>query len=811
MIVETLEEYGHSNLPNYVIPTLIANKCEDDVVRIAKSLTGALPVEIPYMPLTEKGMLSVGNGVQKFRMDWTETAYGDGPDPLEWDVTWTNQGSGFIKKRGDAFGASYMCLSLCPLARNTSVVMQSKRTFAMPLKFSSAYSMSQRASGFCAFVGFAGVNPTTLETEYLSNVADVGLSASATATSTITTFTTATAHGLKNGDRVTILQCADSRLNFDQLLVTVIDATSFSVAATPGAGTYNSTGGTVRYHDPMFFIKNAVGYYHDSTNVTSSTSNFAASRRNNSFRVQGFTLTTTAGNSNAMPYSDGYTAAAKYEMIISEEDVSFVSSTTNSSTAPSSVKIQTRVADEGKRYKLLAAVKQSSALTAPIARITAISKSGTTTATVTTDVPHGLTTSDFIQIYGVRDITNFPALTAATAVASVIDANNFTVVMTGAVTASSAGGAVWQVNGGTLAVNAIPQSVQSISRTNNVMTLIGNTTWATPVVGETMHLYGCDATSMGLYDGAYRVLRVSTTTLELESVGPDFASINCGGNVIRRLELRLDSIVAIEFARLIAEIANQNGLQDVQKSIPVNVTAGTVTTVATVTSVTAANNAPPLLVADVASAAITTTATTTAVTPASGSAYSVEISVTAASGTNRTMDVSVEESDDSGTNWYKVYDFPRITATGAYRSPVLKLRGNRVRYVQTIGGSSPSFTRVVNRLQSSASTSMYVQLVDNTAALLNTTGNATGAILAEGCEKFNLVVRCASQSAAATVDIQASEDGTNWVTIAGGTVTTIAGIVRSSVSNVHAKFVRAFVTAQGTTVVMSDLMLKGKE
>ena len=72
----------------------------------------------------------------------------------------------------------------------------------------------------------------------------------------------------------------------------------------------------------------------------------------------------------------------------------------------------------------------------PVGKITAISKTGTTTATVTCP-NHGLSTNSIIQIYGVRDIVNFPNLVARIAVASVIDANNFTVVMGSAVTASS--------------------------------------------------------------------------------------------------------------------------------------------------------------------------------------------------------------------------------------------------------------------------------------------------------------------------------------------------------------------------------------
>lgn len=74
-----------------------------------------------------------------------------------------------------------------------------------------------------------------------------------------------------------------------------------------------------------------------------------------------------------------------------------------------------------------------------MATIASIAKTGTTTATVTTNGNHGLTTSDFVQNYGSRDITNFPNLTAQTQVASVISPTQFTIIQGGAVTASSTG------------------------------------------------------------------------------------------------------------------------------------------------------------------------------------------------------------------------------------------------------------------------------------------------------------------------------------------------------------------------------------
>lgn len=136
----------------------------------------------------------------------------------------------------------------------------------------------------------------------------------------------------------------------------------------------------------------------------------------------------------------------------------------------------------------------------------------------------------------------------------------------------------------------------------------------------------------------------------------------------------------------------------------VTIGSGTVTTVSTVTnvaSIASANLGAPLLVADVASAALTTTTTTATFTPTAGVSYEINIPVTAVSGTTPTLDIVVQESDDSGTNWFDVYHFPRITATGIYRSPKMALTGNRVRYVQTVGGTTPSFTRSINRLQCS--------------------------------------------------------------------------------------------------------------
>lgn len=67
-------------------------------------------------------------------------------------------------------------------------------------------------------------------------------------------------------------------------------------------------------------------------------------------------------------------------------------------------------------------------------------------------------------------------------------------------------------------------------------------------------------------------------------------------------------------------------------------------------------------IADIASAALTSSSTTAAISNAVSNAYQVVIPVTAVSGTSPTMDITIQESDDGGTNWFTVYQFPRITA-----------------------------------------------------------------------------------------------------------------------------------------------------
>ena len=216
----------------------------------------------------------------------------------------------------------------------------------------------------------------------------------------------------------------------------------------------------------------------------------------------------------------------------------------------------------------------------------------------------------------------------------------------------------------------------------------------------------------------------------------------------------------------------------------------------------------PLSVADVASAALTTTTTTAAFTPAFGVSYEVNIPVTAVTGTTPTLDVSIEESDDGGTNWFKVYDFPRITATGMYRSPKLPLTGNRVRYVQTVGGTTPSFTRAVNRLQSSDRVDYIRQLVDRTI-VLTTLNSTTVSINAQNCKNVQLAINIGAATTPPSIQLQGSDDGgASWYNIGTALAAVASSTVQQVVTNVNAQLLRALVSSAGTGVTAGYVQVK---
>ena len=267
------------------------------------------------------------------------------------------------------------------------------------------------------------------------------------------------------------------------------------------------------------------------------------------------------------------------------------------------------------------------------------------------------------------------------------------------------------------------------------------------------------------------------------------------------------SFCSIEkFANMPVYIQGKRG-QGVMNGDSVFIASGTVTTVS------AANLNFPSIIADVASAALTTTTTTSPFTPTFGTCYSVNIPVTLVSGTTPTLDVAIEESDDSGTNYFKIYDFPRITATGMYRSPIMRLTGNRVRYVQTVTGASASFTRSINRLQASTNNEAVRQLIDRTI-VLTTLNSTTVSIDTRDCgNRAQLVVNVgAITTTAPAIQMEGSDDnGGSWYNIGSPLTAVASSTVQLTVTDINAALMRARVSTAGVGVTAGYVMIKAHD
>lgn len=214
-------------------------------------------------------------------------------------------------------------------------------------------------------------------------------------------------------------------------------------------------------------------------------------------------------------------------------------------------------------------------------------------------------------------------------------------------------------------------------------------------------------------------------------------------------------------------------------------------------------------VTDVASAAITTTTTTSAITQGGAYLHQFVVPVTAVSGTSPTLDIAVQVSDDGGTNWYTVYELERITATGVYRTPPLQIAGNRVRFVQTIGGTTPSFTRSIQRnsipfIDGRAKT----RRIFDRAVSLTTLSAVTGSLYSEGCSNAQLVIALGAATTPPALQLQISEDGTNWASIGSPLAGIASSTVQVTIAGIMGKFVRAVVTTAGATVTPNYVCVK---
>lgn len=497
---------------------------------------------------------------------------------------------------GTSAGAGFTRIVKHPINVDTMTTLRIKTTLELPYRVSAGVSLSQRVPGEFAVMEQVGLDDNGVpETDGVSYPAKP-ISANITVASNVWTITFATAHGLYAGDLVYIKGCTDSRLNVGIVAVTaVVDALNITITSTLTNGTYTVGSGSLEYIDPTMGAINQVGTFWDGTTATNGRLVVR------SFGGPEYTSASTAFTTNwtngAVPsgYTGPYTISvnpvAQTDMIVKHDRVSLstvaIDATTTVPTmglARNSVVPQFRKLYQT-RFRFYGQANRSVPVGGGI--VSAV-KSGSTTATITFRSAHGLTTSDYIMIYGIRDQTNFANLTTATAVASVVGPTSITIAFGASATATSYGGFVYRINGGNVAapVNVSVQSVSSV--TAGELTVVANATAAgAGNVGEYVWLGALEKndgsgtfTTTGWTEGMYKILKNDTTTFNLILSVPGlstFASTNVGGALLKPTELRIHWLRYFDWDTMTAELQPGYNPGDAGQAFPVNVTAAVIT------------------------------------------------------------------------------------------------------------------------------------------------------------------------------------------------------------------------------------------
>jgi hypothetical protein len=521
-------------------------------------------------------------------------------DPIDGGKWVESKASGdLVFVDGNAAAASYLVISKDPLAAGTetSIEQDANLHFEMPSEIAVACSMSQRTLG--QEFSIEAVDTSAV----LPDVADIAIASIAQTTTTMTIDTVAP-HGLSVGKSIGIYGCSDMRANYPALVVASIPTpTQITCTAGPGGTIASQTitnpagaKGSIYFRQRLGRASNGVSQIFENAIVTNA-SIYLRSESGDALpsgTIAGSHSTTVGTTApiqlvnSANTYAFG--ATTEYRMLLQSDRVQIADAAVDATAQLTARATRTQVCpDPSGLYKLRFRATNNKALTVPAAQIVSAVKTGTTTATITTDVAHGLALGDPVVIYGIRDqaATSFPNLLTAAAVASIVSPTSFTIVQGTAGTVTSYGGYVAEVQGGNLmsslganAVVAQSATLSTLSDGTRQLVLTGNTNWAGLSIGDMLNVVGCRNATDGAtlsVDGPWKVANSVTTALTLvlpfsgQRVLPaDFASVNCGGGIIKRTDLRISFVRVFDYERLRVEGLARPG-SDASSALPVAV------------------------------------------------------------------------------------------------------------------------------------------------------------------------------------------------------------------------------------------------
>lgn len=519
------------------------------------------------------------------------------PNADVWEAPVIGSGD-FVIQRGNTAGAGWIEISKDPSGRDTETVLTMRPRFRMPLKLTTMVSMTHRNAGEQIFSQEFVSDDASYGGEPIPAPEPVEILNASQATTTITiNFASPPPVPFRIGQVVSVYGFVDTRLNVNSATIATTPTptqvtlvgndyafTSTTIASTPGGGT-----AFIERVDLLGGARNGVAIVRGNGTVTNTRDYVRAQgglARPSGTLAGAHSITTGTDTSTALagtaPFSESWSAPLETALLLSRDGIVHADRAPDANASWSGRFRQSQVVPNPERpYLLRFRVRSTPSLTRPVAKIVSISKAGSTTTTIVTDGPHECVTGQYVGFYGVNNQTNFANQTTGL-LCTVVDATTLTVVHGTSATATSYGGFLMRVHGQQALGGAIAQVAQSVSRTGNIVTMVGNGTWATTAIGNIVDLIGVRDTVSGAdlgIDGSYVVRNLATTTMTLEPVagigptGADFVSVNCGGGVVQRLGVRLHGVVATDYSPLLTE-PSVKGLSDAGEAIGVT---GTVT------------------------------------------------------------------------------------------------------------------------------------------------------------------------------------------------------------------------------------------
>ena len=522
-------------------------------------------------------------------------------------------GGDFIASRRFSNGQQPVILSVDPLTESTeSVIYPMVNTTAIDFyAFEVELALNQRPRHLLPYLDVSSMvsrksipYPISIVSIFQSS-AGYGVAYNATAGITLQIQLSAPApDDLVLGDWVHISGLTDNRLNYPNLNVAYISldrmtiggAVTDEVALPSLALTYTPPAGTafVNFYSDFSGSTDAAGIRFSGTVPTSSA--FLTSYNGGIQKIIGSPTgaqTATLASSALVTFSGqsgniDVEPTSRYRVECREDSVGILAKTSNS---PSNYWIPYGVRNSLRPNRNLVMTPRVRAvcppsMTRPVAKILTATKTGTTTTTVTHDGSYPFQTGQYVTIKGIRDTVNFASITTP-AVITVVDQFNFTIVLGTAVTATSHGGTVCLTNGGADQPGINVVAVQSVTwdSVNQVLVLVGNTTWFGLLVSEYVNIHGLrsdvDGSDLGV-DGVWEVWHTNTTSLYLKPVvdirgnliSPainTLALTNCGGSVILRTNIRVVDFYCEEIRKDLS--IDGQGTARVDRALPVRLVA----------------------------------------------------------------------------------------------------------------------------------------------------------------------------------------------------------------------------------------------